>query len=242
MPATIWRLIHVVNHDIVSIEIDDYKSYLVDNFYEWYHDKNEENAKTKILRNGYIPQLSKNLRILNRENLKNISGSNIFLAILEKVNKENDLQECLQGDIHMMEITYDGIELSAELLKGMVESGKINLPQDTDLDTWIEEFKLLAADELDKYWYLKLKENEVTANFISSINGHIYNFCTNEYLDLDEVDINYAASVEELLTPNEWSLSYSASGHLKCLTIEESAVDILSSFQHDKSNDRICHT
>lgn len=151
MPATIWRLVHIVNYDIVSIEIDDYKSYLVENFYDWYHDKKEKNAKAKILRNGYIPQLSKNLRILNRENKKNISGSNIFLAILEKVNKGNDLQECLQDDIHMMEITYDGIEMCAEILKGMVKTGKINLPKDADLDIWIEDFKSLATDELDKY-------------------------------------------------------------------------------------------
>lgn len=237
MPATIWRLVHIVNHDVVSIEIDDYKSYLVENFYEWYHDKKEENAKAKILRNGYILQFNKNLRILNRKNLRNINGSNIFLAILEKVNKGTDLQECLQDNIHMMEITYDGIEISAELLKGMIETGKINLPQDTDLNTWIEEFKSLATEELDKYWYLKLNASEVTANFISSINGRIYNFCTNEYLDLNEVDINYAAPIEELLTPNEWSLSYSVSGHLKCLTIEESAIEVLSTFQHTKSNE-----
>ena len=47
MPATIWRLIHVVNHDIVSIEIDDYKSYLVENFYERCHYKRKKMSKQK---------------------------------------------------------------------------------------------------------------------------------------------------------------------------------------------------
>ena len=61
----------------------------------------ERKCQNKNIKNGYIPYFSKNSRILNRKNLKNINGS----------------QKYLWDDIHMMEITYDNIKAFAEQLK-----------------------------------------------------------------------------------------------------------------------------
>ena len=53
MPSEIWRLIHIVNYDLISIDIDDDKYYLIDWFEENYTGLIDKNAKTKVLRNGY---------------------------------------------------------------------------------------------------------------------------------------------------------------------------------------------
>lgn len=236
MPSTIWRLIHIVNHDIISIDIDDYKSYLIENFDKWYHNKTEEDARGKMLRNGYLTPTFQKLTSLNKETLEHIDGSNIFLAILEKVEKgPKSFREYFQNDRRMMEVTYDGVDICAKLLKSMVKSKEINLPENVSLEAWLDMFKLRAIEDLNRYWYIKMNTNPTTANFIASINGHIFNFCTNQYLNLDEVEINYAAPIDELLSANQWNLSYSDSGKLKCLAITEDAIDTLSTFQFTNS-------
>ena len=53
MPSNIWRLVHITDYDLISIDIDDDKYYLIDEFDENYYGKIDKNAKTKVLRNGY---------------------------------------------------------------------------------------------------------------------------------------------------------------------------------------------
>lgn len=53
MPSEIWRLIHIANYDLISIDVDDDKYYLIDWFEENYTGLIDKNAKTKVLRNGY---------------------------------------------------------------------------------------------------------------------------------------------------------------------------------------------
>ena len=53
MPSDIWRLVHITDYDLISIDIDDDKYYLIDEFDENYYGKIDKNAKTKVLRNGY---------------------------------------------------------------------------------------------------------------------------------------------------------------------------------------------
>lgn len=231
MPTTIWRLVHIVNHDIVSVDIDDYKSYLIDNFDDWYHDKTEKGAKEKILKHGYITPSFKKMNILTEQNLKNINGSNIFLAILEKANKGQDFRETYQNDSQMMQITYEEIDTLAKILKDMVQSKKILLHPNMDMETFLAYFKLMAKEDLDRYWNIKMTTKDITANFIASINGHVFNFCTNQYLNLDNVDINYVAPIDKLISDKQWHLSFSDSGKLKCLAIDESAIDTLTAFQ-----------
>ena len=53
MPSEIWRLIHIANYDLISIDVDDNKYYLIDWFEENYTGLIDKNAKIKVLRNGY---------------------------------------------------------------------------------------------------------------------------------------------------------------------------------------------
>lgn len=52
-PSNIWRLVYITNYDIISIDIDDDKYYLVDEFEENYTGRIDKNAKVKVLRNNY---------------------------------------------------------------------------------------------------------------------------------------------------------------------------------------------
>ena len=53
MPSEIWRLVHITNYDLISIDIDDDKYYLIDQFEENYMGLIDKKAKAKVLRNGY---------------------------------------------------------------------------------------------------------------------------------------------------------------------------------------------
>ena len=53
MPSEIWRLIHIANYDLISIDVDDDKYYLIDWFEENYTGLIDKNAKIKVLRNSY---------------------------------------------------------------------------------------------------------------------------------------------------------------------------------------------
>ena len=53
MPSEIWRLIHIANYDLISIDVDDDKYYLIDWFEENYMGLIDKKAKAKVLRNGY---------------------------------------------------------------------------------------------------------------------------------------------------------------------------------------------
>lgn len=52
-PSDIWRLVHIIGYDIISIDIDDDKYYLIDEFEENYKGIIDKNAKAKVLRNNY---------------------------------------------------------------------------------------------------------------------------------------------------------------------------------------------
>lgn len=236
MPSTIWRLVYIANYDIIAVDIDDYKSYLIENFENFYSGVVDKDAKAKILRNGYITSKFKKTKILTKQNLQNIDGSNIFLAILENLNikkeKNNEFDQ-----LYLMETTYEGIEISAKLLKSMIKENKIILPNNITIESWIETFKEIATDELDKYWHLKLEEKLKTANFITSINGSIYNLCTNEYLNYNQTKINYAKQINEILPNNKWHLSYSDSDIFTCITVSEDSLDALVEFECTHFND-----
>lgn len=233
MPSNIWRLTYIVNHDLITIDIDDYKYYLFEQFGEMYNGVTDKNAKKIVLQNSYkMPKL----KPLNRENLKNINGSNIFLAILEKSNIQKENSYLNQSEI--MQITYEGIDTTAKILRSMIENKNLTVKEGVNIDQIIEYYKIEALENLNRYWYIKLNENSQTANFIASINGRIYNFCTGEYLNYYKTDINYATPLNWLIPDNKWKLSYSKSGNLTCLTVDEDMVDVLIDFQN-KNSDKI---
>lgn len=53
MPAEIWRLIHITNYDLISIDIDDDRYYLIEQAEERYMGLIDKDAKTKVLRSAY---------------------------------------------------------------------------------------------------------------------------------------------------------------------------------------------
>lgn len=229
MPSDIWRLIHIVNYDIISIDIDDNKSYIFDWFEEYYKGMTDINSENKILRNGFITPKFKRIEILNKQNLININDSNIFLAILENSTSKDDYQYF--ENENLIKITYEGIDLLSKFLKDYVKKTDMHLPAGTTLESWIEKFKKQAIYEMDKYWYSKMNESNITANFIGSINGNIYNFCTNKYLDYNQTKINYATPIKEILPKDKWRLSYSDSGRLTCITVDDDYIDTLIEFE-----------
>lgn len=118
--------------------------------------------KQELFNIGEYEGVYEDIDHLDYRKLEDLNGDNLFFAFL-KENEEVTLN-CVAAINHKIynfnthkfigdnvEITYDGIEMCAEILKGMVKTGKINLPKDADLDIWIEDFKSLATDELDKY-------------------------------------------------------------------------------------------
>ena len=229
MPNSIWRLVYIVSHDIITVDIDDYKSYLVEEFEEFYKGKIEEGTKERILKNGYITHKFKKINYLNQKNLKDINGTNIFLAILENINIQ--VSNGYQKNQNLIDITYEGINTSAKILESMIDSEELKLPDSITKVEFINNFKKMAKKDLDAYWNTEIKKDAITANFIASINGHIYNFCTNEYLDPKKIKINYAEALNEILPENKWKLSYQNSGRIACITIDESAIDTLTHFQ-----------
>ena len=126
----------------------------------------------------------------------------------------------------------------------MLQNGEIILPKGVSKESWIETFKNKATDELDRYWYFKTNVGQTVANFIASINGNIYNFCTNEYLDFNKTKINYVKPLKNLIPENKWKLSYSKSGKLICLTIDEEYLEQLIEFEclHDEDYDKEAKT
>ena len=225
-PNNSWRLIYIINHGLIQVDLDDDKCYLLDEFTEKYQNIIDEKAKEKIIKNTYF---LKDYIYLNAKNLKNINNSNIFLAILEE-NKKVNLLEDLYNDENMMRITYEGVEDLALILKGMVKSGKINL-NDITIDEYLENFKNKAYDDLDKYWYAVFNSKNTFAHFIASINGHIYDFSENQFINLNRISINYAISLNELAPNCHFSLSYNEAGKLICLNIAEDMIDLLAAFQ-----------
>lgn len=235
MPNSIWRLVYIVSHDIITVDIDDYKSYLVENFEEFYKGKIEEGTKERILKNGYITHKFKKTNYLNQKNLKDINGTNIFLAILENINIQ--VSNGYQKNQNLIDITYEGINTSAKILESMIDSEELKLPDSITKVEFINNFKKMAKKDLDAYWNTEIKKDAITANFIASINGHIYNFCTNEYLDPKKIKINYAEALNEILPGNKWKLSYSKSGALNCIVIDEDYLDVSVAFECEHKDD-----
>lgn len=231
MPSNIWRLVHIVNYDLVSIDIDDYKSYLFENFEKFYKGKIDKNAKETILRHGFITKNYARMELLNKNNLEAIDGSNIFLAILENIYKDNDIYNSFYDKEHMMEITYEGVNHLSKLLKDMIESKNLILPDEVSIEEWLENFTNQAIDDLDWFWYLKINSNLISAHFIASINGNVYDFCADEFVDFNKTEINYAESLDNIIPREKWSLSYDGSGKVNCLLIDDSVVDVLAGFQ-----------
>ena len=241
MPKEIWHLVYIVNYQIISIDVDDNKCYLINEFEDLYKNAYDENAKKRILKNGYFTPKFQKIAILNKQNLENIKSSNIFLAVLENIsNTEKSFFELE----NLINITYEGIDGIALILQDMVKNKQIILPKEINEEDWIEVFKNKATDELDRYWYFKTNVGQKTANFIASINGNIYNFCTNEYLDLSKIKINYVKPLNKLIPENKWKLSYSKSGKLTCLTIDEEYLEQLIEFEclHDEDYDKTAKT
>ena len=226
-PNNSWRLIYIINHGLIQVDLDDDKCYLLDEFIEKYQDVIDDKAKEKIIKNTYF---LKDYIYLNENTLKNINNSNIFLAILEETKKINFLEELYNNNEDMMRVTYEGVEDLALILKEIVKSDKINL-NDMNLDEYLEEFKNKAYDNLDNYWHMVFNSKDTYAHFIASINGHIYDFCENEFINLNRISINYAISLDELAQNCNFSLSYNEAGKLVCLNIDEDMIDLLVAFQ-----------
>ena len=181
------------------------------------------------------------MAILNKQNLENIKSSNIFIAVLENISSSD---KSFSEEENLIDITYEGIDEIALILESMLQNGEIILPKGVSKESWIETFKNKATDELDRYWYFKTNVGQKVANFIASINGNIYNFCTNEYLDFNKTKINYVKPLKELIPENKWKLSYSKSGKLTCLTIDEEYLEQLIEFEclHDEEYDKKAKT
>ena len=231
VPKEIWRLIYIVNYNIITIDVDDDKIYLFEEFEEKYKGIYDKDAKKKVLKNGYMTQKLMKKSILTRDNLKNITDENIFLAILENVNHDSSLER-----EKLINITYEGIEDLAIILRSMIDSSEIILPKGNKTDEFIDEFKNQAIDELDKYWYFRINENQTIANFITSINGNIFNLCTNEYIN-NGIEINYVKPLKNILPKNKWRLSYNESGNLNCIVIDEDYLDVLVAFECKHKDD-----
>lgn len=231
VPKEIWRLIYIVNYNIITIDVDDDKIYLFEEFEEKYKGIYDKDAKKKVLKNGYMTQKLMKKSILTRDNLKNITDENIFLAILENVNHDSSLER-----EKLINITYEGIEDLAIILRSMIDSSEIILPKGNKTDEFIDEFKNQAIDELDKYWYFRINENQTIANFITSINGNIFNLCTNEYIN-NGIEINYVKPLKNILPKNKWRLSYNESGNLNCIVIDEDYLDTLVAFECEHKDD-----
>lgn len=234
-PDNTWELIYIDNYDIITIELNDNDVHIIEQFEKEYKDAFDKNAKNNILKHNYSTPKYKKITDLNSQTLKGLNGSNIFLAILEKTNDEEDYLLNPIKDPELMEITYKGIDDLEKLLRGMVKSGKIILPKDVTLDEYLEDFNNKAIDDLDKFWNKQFYEREIFTHFIASINGRIFNFCTNEYLDYRHVRINYATSLNQIMPSNKWRLAYSQSGKLMCLNFDgdEEVIDVLTTFQHE---------
>ena len=231
VPKEIWRLIYIVNYNIITIDVDDDKIYLFEEFEEKYKGIYDKDAKKKVLKNGYMTQKLMKKSILTRDNLKNITDENIFLAILENVNHDSSLER-----EKLINITYEGIEDLAIILRSMIDSSEIILPKGNKTDEFIDEFKNQATDDLDKYWYFRINENQTIANFITSINGNIFNLCTNEYIN-NGIEINYVKPLKNILPKNKWRLSYNESGNLNCIVIDEDYLDVLVAFECEHKDD-----
>ena len=231
VPKEIWRLIYIVNYNIITIDVDDDKIYLFEEFEEKYKGIYDKDAKKKVLKNCYMTQKLMKKSILTKDNLKNITDENIFLAILENVNHDSSLER-----EKLINITYEGIEDLAIILRSMIDSSEIILPKGNKKDEFINEFKNQAIDELDKYWYFRINENQTVANFITSINGNIFNLCTNEYIN-NGIEINYVKPLKSILPKNKWQLSYSKSGALNCIVIDEDYLDVLVAFECEHKDD-----
>ena len=106
-----------------------------------------------------------------------------------------------------------------------------NMAKNMNLDEYLEEFKNKAYDNLDNYWHMVFNSKDTYAHFIASINGHIYDFCENEFINLNRISINYAISLDELAQNCNFSLSYNEAGKLVCLNIDEDMIDLLVAFQ-----------
>ena len=241
MPKEIWDLVYIVNYQIISIDVDDNKCYLISEFEKSYQNTYDKNAKKRILKNGYFTPKFQKMAILNKQNLENIKSSNIFIAVLENIAYS---EKSFSEDENLINITYEGIDEIALILESMLQNGEIILPKGVSKESWIETFKNKATDELDRYWYFKTNVGQKVANFIASINGNIYNFCTNEYLDFNKTKINYVKPLKELIPENKWKLSYSKSGKLTCLTIDEEYLEQLIEFEclHDEEYDKKAKT
>lgn len=241
MPKEIWDLVYIVNYQIISIDVDDNKCYLISEFEKSYQNTYDKNAKKRILKNGYFTPKFQKMAILNKQNLENIKSSNIFIAVLENIAYS---EKSFSEDENLINITYEGINELAFILEDMLKNEEIILPKGVSKESWIETFKNKATDELDRYWYFKTNVGQKVANFIASINGNIYNFCTNEYLDFNKTKINYVKPLKELIPENKWKLSYSKSGKLTCLTIDEEYLEQLIEFEclHDEEYDKKAKT
>ncbi len=241
MPKEIWDLVYIVNYQIISIDVDDNKCYLISEFEKSYQNTYDKNAKKRILKNGYFTPKFQKMAILNKQNLENIKSSNIFIAVLENISSSD---KSFSEEENLIDITYEGIDEIALILESMLQNGEIILPKGVSKESWIETFKNKATDELDRYWYFKTNVGQKVANFIASINGNIYNFCTNEYLDFNKTKINYVKPLKELIPENKWKLSYSKSGKLTCLTIDEEYLEQLIEFEclHDEEYDKKAKT
>lgn len=56
MPKEIWRPVYITNYDIISIDVDDDKVYIIEQFQKVFTGKTDDQAKVKVLKNQYRPK------------------------------------------------------------------------------------------------------------------------------------------------------------------------------------------
>ena len=151
MPKEIWRLIYIVNYQIISIDVDDNKCYLINDFEDSYKDVYDKNAKKRILKNGYFTPKFQKKALLNKQNLENIKSSNIFIAVLENIAYS---EKSFSEDENLINITYEGINELAFILEDMLKNEEIILPKGRykfELPRWTYECEFTFINSKIEY-------------------------------------------------------------------------------------------
>lgn len=170
---------------------------------------------------------------LTEKDVKNITGENLFLALIEP--KKFATQEVI--DFCKNNLTKENIK---EILNSSLEEMKkqdlnsyFNALEDIEkrgIENVIAELQLEYFERLEKY-----KENReiVTSSslaFLALINNKLYDFIDSSYIDLNEYYINYAEPFNKYFENKDWDFTFFKKQNLIKISFNEEIDFIIDLF------------
>ena len=176
---------------------------------------------------------------LTEKDIENITGSNLFLALIEP--KKFATKEVIDFCNHNLtrENIEENLNSALEKLKKTDMNSYVDALdeiEDRGLENIITELQLEYFERLQNYKEARRIVTSTSLAFIAPINNKLYDFIDSSYLDLNEYYINYAVSFDTYFTEEDWQfVCFNKQGIIK-LSFNNEIAFIIDLFWEENKN------